>query len=139
MERRRQPRVEVRDRVCVTVYPPNADAHEPDTFYCSTTDLSEGGLQFSGDTAFKKGQMLDLLVVRGSSFRGFEFRGRVAWVRTNPQSPSFSFGVAIADVSREVLLAWRDALEQLTPPVVTAAPKKSPGRRPRRTPARRKT
>ena len=112
MERRKNLRVDVRDRVCITVLPRSIDNPATETFYCKTDDLSATGLRFTGAATFTEGQILELLIIRGCAFRGFEFKGRVAWLRKDPQSSTPSFGIEFTGTSEETLTAWREALER---------------------------
>ena len=112
MERRKTPRVEVQDRVCITVLPESSDTPPAESFYCNTDDLSATGLRFSGEATFEKGQILKMLIIRGCAFRGFEFKGRVAWVKKDRQGSTSSFGIELVDTSAQTLTAWQEALER---------------------------
>jgi len=111
MERRKSLRVDLRDRVCITVLPKSYDNPLSETFYCKTDDLSATGVRFTGAATFTEGQILELLIIRGCAFRGFEFKGRVAWVTKDPQSSASSFGIEFTGTGEETLTAWREALE----------------------------
>jgi hypothetical protein len=110
MEKRSHARVEAQDRICITVLPKKFDNPASDTFYCRTDDLSESGVRFSGDANFEQGQILEMLVIRGGSYWGFDLKGRVVWVKKDPQGSSSSFGVELIETNEQTRLAWRGAL-----------------------------
>jgi len=113
MERRAHPRYKAADRVCVTALPKGEGVSESETFYCTTDDLSADGLRFSGRASFEKGQILDLLVVRGHAYWGFSLKGRVAWVKKGASDPALcSFGIEFTEVPEQTRLAWREAIER---------------------------
>ncbi|MBI3987509.1 MAG: PilZ domain-containing protein [Lentisphaerae bacterium] len=113
MERRKDPRVETCDRVCITVLPEKPGNPVTDTFYCGTDDLSESGLRFSGKAAFKKGQTLKMLIVHcASSYWGFEMKGRVVWVRKKRPGSTSTFGIEFAEIGAATRIAWHEALER---------------------------
>jgi len=112
MEHRRHTRVNAQKRICITVLPQHSDNSATETFCCTTDDLSEDGLRFSGAAAFKEGDRLAMLVIHGSSYRGFEVKGRVVWVRKDPRTSTSSFGIEFTEMSAATRLAWQDALER---------------------------
>ena len=111
-DRRSQQRHASKDRVCITVLPATADGSDSETFYCTTEDLSANGLQFRGNVPFREGQILDMLIVRGWAYWGFQFKGRVAWVRKNAEGPDCSFGIEFSEMSQETRLAWIETIER---------------------------
>ena len=109
-DRRLQPRYAVKNRVCVTLPRAEGDSPASDTFYCTARDLSTTGLQFTGITSLKKGDVLDLLVVRESAYWGFSLRGRVAWVRRMPHVRGRRVGIAFTDMPEATRIAWEESI-----------------------------
>jgi c-di-GMP-binding flagellar brake protein YcgR len=112
IEKRAHPRYAIHDPVCITVMPHPADGSVGTTFCAKAEDLSVSGLRFVASTGFEKGQILNLLVVRGCAFRGFSFTGRVVWVRQDTDTARCSVGVEFVDVPEPARVAWQEMIER---------------------------
>lgn len=113
MEKRASPRYEAENRVCVSLFPLCCGDSMQKVFFCKTDDLSLEGLRLSGDASFEPGQLLELLVICGSAYKGFEFTGRVAWVKPSDHDGPSSLGIQFIDMKESTRLAWQEVLDRI--------------------------
>ena len=113
MDRRKSPRYDINDRVCITLLSADKGDTRSETFFCNTHDLSAEGLGFTGNASFKPGQILDLLVVRGSAYRGFSLKAKVVRVEPQHDDPEKCMvGLEFIDLPEQTRLAWTEAIER---------------------------
>ncbi|MFH0879219.1 MAG: PilZ domain-containing protein, partial [Lentisphaerota bacterium] len=82
------------------------------TFFCSTDDLSVGGLRFCVHTHVPVGAKLELNVALTNPVASFKHVGRVVWVREVQQENPFAVGVQFTESAPEVLLKWKGLMER---------------------------
>lgn len=113
MDRRIHPRYHAIHRVCASIVPRHYGDSDRQVFYCTTRDVSAGGVQLAGDACFAPGQLIELLVVCGSAYKGFQFMGRVAWIRQDNRREPTTTGVEFFGVRDATHLAWLEMLDWL--------------------------
>lgn len=79
-------------------------------FFCSTRDLSVGGLRLRMQVPVPPASILGLLVAMSDPIGAFRHIGRVAWTRRLPEGAAFAVGVEFTDTPRATRMAWRDAV-----------------------------
>jgi hypothetical protein len=113
-DKRSYERLEQQFRVGVTVKPAKpVEGEESQTVFCSTDDVSAGGLKVTFRKPLAVGTVVDLFLVFVHAFRGFEFKGRVVWVRKGSgKKPVCLAGIEFMDVPEPARIALRDAIEE---------------------------
>jgi hypothetical protein len=105
------PRLKERDNVAVTVLcAAGSPELEGRTFFCTTDDISGGGLRFSNHTRIPEGSTLELRVTCSHPLRAFRHIGRVAWVNEVPEDRPYAEGVQFTGTPLATLIAWKDGL-----------------------------
>jgi len=116
IERRKYFRYPAHHRVSVTLRADSSRAAaDHTTLFCSTEDISANGLRFKSAIPLMVGGMLDLLLVMGWPYWGFELQGRVRWVAGTRGSPSFAVGLEFVGVPQAARIALCEALEKSLP------------------------
>lgn len=114
--RRRHPRLPEEDRVAVTVLTAReAPELEKKTFFCSTRDISAGGLRLlvSVRALVPVGAVLILRVAFNSPLRAFRQIGRVVWWRRAPTGAGrMMLGVEFDESACASMAAWRGIIER---------------------------
>ena len=85
------------------------------TLYCSTEDLSVGGLRFKSEFPLAKGAVLDLLLVMGWAYWSFEVKGKVMWVEATQGHPAYAIGLQFVSLSDPARVALSEALARAAP------------------------
>jgi len=78
--------------------------------FCSTRDLSLGGLQIDLHDSLPRGSRVKLDIALADPDQIFARTGKVAWVRNVDKGFSYRTGIAFADAIGGRTDAWRDAL-----------------------------
>jgi hypothetical protein len=91
------------------------DEATPNTFCCSTADIGLGGVRFKSDVAFVEGQTLRLEVILGRAYWGFQFKGRVVWVKASATASPYEVGIEFVETPVATRLAWEEALSRDLP------------------------
>lgn len=110
-ERRWNARVNEQDRVTITVlHAPEADELEGRTFFCSTRDISTGGLRFCVHTFVPVASELELRVEVPAPADCFVHVGVVVWVREVEEDGmvAYHIGVRFSKTRDNRQIAWRD-------------------------------
>ena len=111
-ERRARARLQGSYRVAVTILTaPEAPRLVDDTFFCSTEDLSSGGLRIYTDRSVPVGTHLKLRIVFGWSYWEFSHTGRVVWVDEKQKGRTYQLGVEFTNPPGAAQTAWADILE----------------------------
>lgn len=134
-DKRSDERLQQQFRVGVTIKPATpAEGEESQTVFCSTEDVSAGGLKVTFRKPLAVGTVVYLFLVFVNAFRGFEFKGRIVWVRKGEgKKPAFTAGVAFMDIPEPARIALRDAIEERLEAIQSrlgkkAVAKKKPGK-----------
>jgi Tfp pilus assembly protein PilZ len=94
---------------------PAAPDLEGKTFFCSTADISVGGLRFHVHRALPLESLLKLLVALVDPLQTFTHVGRVIWLRETEEGRQYAVGVQFTDGEPEVNKAWQQLVaEKLT-------------------------
>ena len=114
-ERRASVRVPERDRVSVRfVTTPDDPQLEGAKFFCTTNDVSKGGLSFSTHTHVPVGSVMEITLFLTDPEMRFRHCGRVKW-STDVQEGiilRYTHGVQFTETKRGQDAAWSHMLEQ---------------------------
>ena len=111
-ERRVHPRLEEENSVAVKVLgSPEAKSLEGKTFFCTSEDISVGGLRFPAPEAVPVDGRLELRVAFVDPPDAFLHIGRVAWVQSDHQDFPFVLGVEFVDTPGERLEEWKRVVD----------------------------
>jgi hypothetical protein len=109
-DRRVHPRVTEEDKVTVTILAsPDSLDLEGRTFFCSTRDISAGGLRFCVHSDVPVEAMLELRVELVSPVDVFTHVGRVVWEKEMEEDGFFAhyIGVQFVETKESRQMAWR--------------------------------
>jgi hypothetical protein len=122
IERRRIYRNPVHHRVSVTLREDSSRAAADNTtLFCSTEDLSANGLRFKSAVPLTVDGVLDLLLVIGWAYWGFELQGQVRWIADTHSTAPFAVGLQFIGVPEATRIALCEALEKALPPTAQPA------------------
>ena len=112
-DRRTHDRLREENRVSVTVLSAEeAPELEGKTFFCSTEDVSIGGLRLCIHVPAPIDSVLKLLVAFISPLRSFTHIGLVTWIKKTGGKYPYATGIQFTDsATREDADAWRGAIE----------------------------
>lgn len=109
-ERRWHPRIPEEDKVTVTILAsPDSPDLEGRTFFCSTRDISAGGLKFCVHSEVPVNARLEMRVEMRSPDDLFTHIGRVVWERELEEDGFFAhyIGVQFIETKENRQMAWR--------------------------------
>ncbi|HBA84423.1 MAG TPA: hypothetical protein DCZ95_10050 [Verrucomicrobia bacterium] len=108
-ERRIHPRIYENNSVAVTIVSaPEAPSLVKKVFFCTTQDLSAGGMRFNVSADVPVGTRLEMRVAVKSPSGAFKHVGRVVWVKEASGIQPYSVGVEFTDTPATTLAAWKD-------------------------------
>jgi len=111
-ERRKEPRLQEQFRAVVTLFEKTRDPEiESRTFFCSTKNISCGGLRLTSSEHIPVGTKLDLLIVLTWCFWGFTHSGLVVWSEADKKNNTCTLGIKLTTTSEATRIAWRDAID----------------------------
>ncbi|MDA0323329.1 MAG: PilZ domain-containing protein [Verrucomicrobia bacterium] len=114
-DRRWHPRVPEEDKVTVTILAsPDSLDLEGRTFFCSTRDISAGGLRFCVHSDVPVDAKLELRVELASPVDVFTHVGRVVWEKELEEDGFFAhyIGVQFVETKENRQLAWRSMVSK---------------------------
>ena len=112
-DRRAYPRLREKDSVVVTVLSaPEVPELENKTFFCTSEDLSSGGLKLRLSTHVPVGAVLGLRVAFTLPLGTFRHIGRVAWSEEGTDSKACLVGVEFTYTLSGRAAAWKDIVEK---------------------------
>jgi hypothetical protein len=125
--RRRHPRLSEEDRVAVTVLSaPDAPQLVNKTIFCSTADISAGGLRLNVRAPVPAKAVLILRVAFSSPLRAFRHVGHVVWRRSAEQGNAVTMGVELDEAACPSIVAWRDVIARKLDGAARAADRRQP-------------
>lgn len=105
--------MEEQESVAVTIVSvPGSPDMENNTFFCTTEDLSAGGVKMYADRHVPRGSVVELRVAFSQPLRAFKHRGRVAWVKEVEGEGRYTMGVEFVDSDAGPMTQWRDVMRQ---------------------------
>jgi len=112
LNRRTDPRILEANSVAVTILEsPGAPQLENETLFCSTEDVSVGGVKLRSRVSPPIDSRLKLLVALGTPLCSFTHAGRVAWLGKRDENGRVEMGVEFTDTPDDVLAQWREVIE----------------------------
>jgi len=113
LDRRSEPRLLEKNSVAVTIISsPETPQLEKETFFCSTADVSVGGVRLQSAIVPPVGARLRLLVALASPARSFVHAGRVAWRGRRGADGRVPLGIQFSETADKVLREWRGVVER---------------------------
>jgi len=92
---------------------PEAATLEGKTYFCTTEDLSAGGLRFNVSAPVPVGTVLELRVAFSQPISAYRHIGKVVWLKETPdQSSPYSVGVEFTDTAPNDVAAWEKLVDQ---------------------------
>jgi c-di-GMP-binding flagellar brake protein YcgR len=108
-ERRIHPRIRERNSVAVRVVSaPDTPSLVQKVFFCTTEDLSAGGMRFNVHTAVPVNSHLELRVAVKNPTGAYKHVGRVVWVKEMDGTQPYAVGVQFTDTPATTLAAWKE-------------------------------
>jgi hypothetical protein len=112
-ERRNHQRLQEQNSVAIRVLSsPDTPAMEGRTYFCTTGDLSAGGLRFNVQQSVPVGTMLELRVAFSQPISTYRHIGKVVWVKETEAAPPFAVGVEFTDTAPKEMAAWQKIVTQ---------------------------
>jgi c-di-GMP-binding flagellar brake protein YcgR len=106
-ERRGEIRLGREDSVAVTVLSaPGVPDVEGRTFFCTTADVSVGGIKIVTDTRIPGSSVLEMRVAFSDPLQSFKHRGRVVWVSEMEDAKQYAIGIELLDRSSNAMIQW---------------------------------
>ena len=115
MENRRiHERLHEQNSVAVRVLTaPDETSLEGKTYFCTTEDLSTGGVRFNVSVPVPVGTVLELRVAFSQPISAYRHIGKVVWVKEAPnQVPPYSVGVEFTDTAPNDVAVWEKLVDQ---------------------------
>ncbi|MBM4149278.1 MAG: PilZ domain-containing protein [Lentisphaerae bacterium] len=113
-DRRREPRIPVKDRISVTlVSAPGIPHIEQHVMHCTMHDVSMDGLNFQTYTHMPVGTTVDVIVKTEDTGTEIRRRGEVVWERSSQEDIVLSqrIGVRLLRAAGQLEDAWRRLLD----------------------------
>ncbi|MCE9615429.1 MAG: PilZ domain-containing protein [Lentisphaerae bacterium] len=111
-ERRKQPRVQEKNQVAVTVLEADGAPDLVDkTFFCPTEDISATGLRLCLHQRVPVGALLSMRIAFHKPVRAFKHEGRVVWFRTGDfNGHPHALGVQFTQLQEGSIEIWNSML-----------------------------
>lgn len=115
VEKRRFPRIPREEILSIKlIAPPTEFAHQGESLYCSTVDVSAKGMQIHLNDPLDVGQELDIWIVLLEDRGTFHLAGRISWIRE--QSDTEEPGKWLAGLELledgEHMVGWKDLFQE---------------------------
>ncbi|NCC52658.1 MAG: PilZ domain-containing protein [Spartobacteria bacterium] len=113
-DRRTHQRLNEQNSVAVRILSaPEADALEGKTYFCTTEDLSAGGLRFNVSAPVPVGTVMEIRVAFSQPISAYRHIGKVVWVKEDTdQAPPYAVGVEFTDTAPNDVAAWEKLVDQ---------------------------
>lgn len=112
-EKRVHARLVEEDSVVVTIISiPGAPTLQNRTIFCTTADVSAGGVRLHTDTGVPGGAVVELRVAISNPLRAFKQRGRVAWVTQLEGEDRYALGIEFLDRASSGMIQWKDMVRR---------------------------
>ena len=126
LNRRRNPRLAERISVVMQLRDPDdaGTAHRKD-FFCTTRDVSSGGIRLRHVDPVPCDSVVELLVAVTDPPQQFVHVGRVRWARRLPVSKLWLMGVEFTESTGRQMQAWRKYVDSKLSPAPSRSSKRS--------------
>jgi c-di-GMP-binding flagellar brake protein YcgR len=112
-ENRKHTRVAEQDSVAVTVLAsPGAEGLVNRTVFCTTEDLSAGGIRLRASVRIPSGSTVEMRVAVARPLKAFRQRGRVVWANEAASAGQYVLGVEFLEAKPGDLDQWRGLVSQ---------------------------